>query len=85
MCYLITSYSLNAQVINILKSYMSQSRRPSPGIPTQFTTNAQNILHLNECTHTEVRPIIQTYRGGSERWKGHKNVLVKCFFILNWN
>lgn len=78
---LITSFRLIEQVTNNLKSCVSQPLRPWPGIPIQFATNCQNILHPNECTHTDVCPIFQTYRGGSERLKGHKNVLMKSLYF----
>jgi hypothetical protein len=59
-------------------------------IKWQFTTDTQNILHLNHCTHGHVCSwtVAQfwRFRGGSEWFYRHKNALMwemkKCY--LEW-
>lgn len=58
-------------------------------IKSQFTTNASQILHLNQYAHAHVWSRTVTpfhrFRSGWELFDSFKNALMKCLLKLNWS
>jgi len=54
----------------------------------QFTKDVQIFLRLNQCTHGQSDYGLSRYfkgpLGSWEFFDMHQNMLLKCFFLLNW-